>query len=111
MSISRPSKMERPLFHFRSPTIHFKSVVFPMPLGPRLMLAGMTKRLLLPVSILAQCGIRSPTQPTCPHMETQDAVIIVAARIKISLVFFKSMPLAFASSSLRDRIFSRKRSR
>lgn len=33
-------------------------------LAPRLMLTGTTYLLLLPTSILAQCGIRSPIQPT-----------------------------------------------
>ena len=82
-----------------------------MKLAPRLILTGITNRLLLPVSILAQCGIRSPIQPTCPHMDTLEAVITVAARINASLVFFKSIPLALASSSLRERMFNFQRRR
>ena len=76
-------------------------------LAPRLMLTGTTYRLLLPTSILAQCGIRSPIQPTCPHMDTADAVMMVEARMKILLVFFRSIPLALASSSLSARMLSR----
>ena len=42
---------------------------------------------------------------------TLEAVITVAARINASLVFFRSIPLALASSSLSERMFNFQRSR
>lgn len=75
-------------------------------LAPRLMLMGITYLLLLPTNILAQWGINSPIQPTCPHMDTQDAVMTVEVTIKIILIFFIFIPLDLASSSLKERIFS-----
>ena len=79
--------------------------------APRLMLIGITSRLLLPVIILAQCGIKSPTQPTCPHMETEEAVIMVIASTRRIRILFRWMPLALASSSLRERMLNCQRSR
>ena len=70
-------------------------------LAPRLKETGITYRLLLPTSIRAQWGIKRPIHPTCPHIDTEEAVMTVAASINSMRVFFRSMPLAFASSSLR----------
>ena len=75
-------------------------------LAPRLILTGTTYLLLLPTSILAQCGISSPIHPTCPHIDTADAVIRVDANMNTIRVFFISIPLAFASSSLNASILS-----
>ena len=68
--------------------------------APRLMLAGTIFWLLLPKSIRQIWGIKSPTQPTCAHMETQDAVIIVAASATMTRITRIFTPIVFASSSL-----------
>ena len=74
--------------------------------APRLMLTGITLQLLFPRIILEICGTKSPTQPTCPHMDTQDAVIMDDARINATRRIFTFTPRDLASSSLNDKILS-----
>ena len=74
---------------------------------PRMILNGMTNRLLLPQIMRAQCGTSSPTQPTCPHIETHDAVTIVDATTIALRVRCTFIPAACASSSLNVSILRR----
>ena len=64
---------------------------------------------LLPTSSRQICGTISPTQPTCPHMETQEAVIRVAQNSTISRSARILTPELTASSSERGRRFMRQR--
>ena len=81
-----------------------------MNMAPRPMLAGMTRVLSFPNIILDICGIRSPTQPMSPHMETTEAVIMVEPRTISALSLFTGTPRAVASSSERLMAFKRQRS-
>ena len=74
--------------------------------APRPMLMGMTLRLLFPPIILEIWGIKSPTQPTCPHMETQEAVIMDETAINTRRISWILVPRELASSSFRERMFN-----
>lgn len=67
--------------------------------APMLIEAGTSERWLLPKAILHIWGISRPTQPTCPHIDTQEAVIIVAQITVTTLSMFTLTPSDFASSS------------
>lgn len=63
-----------------------------MKAAPTLALAEITFRLSLPKSIRQTWGTISPTQPICPHMDTQEAMMAVAATMIRQRIFFRSMP-------------------
>lgn len=73
--------------------------------------AGTMRWLLPPRSMRAMWGISRPIQPILPHIDTQDAVIAVAAKITARRMARKLTPMERASSSLRARMLSRQRSR
>ena len=75
-------------------------------IAPREILIGTTALLLFPPIILEICGIKSPTHPTDPHIETLEAVIIEAAMINTIRILFIFIPRELASSSLRERMFN-----
>jgi len=68
--------------------------------APSPMLAGITDLLLFPYSIRDMCGISRPTQPISPHIDTTEAVIIVAPRMTSNLIRLTGTPREMASSSL-----------
>ena len=82
-----------------------------MKVAPRLTDAGSRDRWLLPNFIRHIWGISRPTQPTCPHMDTQEAVMAVAHTTVMPRRTDILTPEALASSSLRGSRFSRQRSR
>lgn len=78
--------------------------------APMLTDAGSKISLLSPKRIRQMCGTKSPTQPTCPHMDTQEAVIIVAHTLAENRSFAKSTPEVIASSGDSGNRFIRQRS-
>ena len=74
--------------------------------APKRAHAGRTLRWLFPNIIRHICGTSKPTQPTCPLIVTQEAVISEAESIttvRRSLIF---TPLDFASSSFNGNKFN-----
>ena len=53
--------------------------------------AGNPRRLSAPAAIRTACGTNKPTQPMRPHMETTEAVNIVAPRITAA----RSVPVRY----------------
>ena len=72
---------------------------------------GISRRLSFPKAMRPRCGIRRPTQPMTPQMETTEAVMAEAAAMTSPRTSGRFTPRARASSSGRERAFSRKRSR
>ena len=79
--------------------------------APKLMEAGKRDRWLLPNFIRHIWGTSKPTQPTWPHMETQEAVTMVAQMTAMPRSMEIFTPEERASSSLRGSRFRRQRSR
>ena len=74
--------------------------------APDAILAGTTDRLSFPNIMRTMWGMRSPIQPSCPHMETTAAVTMAAPRITRLRILFTGMPRDFASSSGSDMVLS-----
>ena len=74
--------------------------------APILTDAGINAIWLLPNFMRHICGIRRPTQPTCPHMDTQEAVIAVAHKTVTPRRALMLTPDERASSSVRGKRFN-----
>ena len=66
--------------------------------APMTIEAGSTKRLFAPKIMRAAWGTRRPTQPMRPHIETTEAVIMVAAMMTPARILRTGMPRLAASS-------------
>ena len=73
-------------------------------MAPSKILTGIAFVLSGPVSILAKCGITSPTQPIVPLMHTADAVSKVAQMIIKFRTTVTETPSVFAYLSPSERI-------
>ena len=71
--------------------------------------AGSTRRLSAPAAIRTACGTNKPTQPMRPHMETTEAVNIVAPRMTAARMRPTGIPRDLASSSGSAAAFNRQR--
>ena len=78
---------------------------------PQAILHGIRRVLSLPTSILAICGINSPTQLITPHMAVIEAVISVEATMINPRNSGRFTPREIASSLERDNTFIRYRQR
>ena len=79
--------------------------------APKAMLAGITELLSFPNIIRTMWGMRRPTQPIWPHMDTTAAVTMADPTITRLRIRFTGIPRDFASSSGRDMELSFHRSR